>query len=85
MMNVQTNYAVTQSNMSFKGKNKAQIKALDEAAYKISHELYLNQLRKTNPEMYKQVLRADVEHKVLSMSNWECIKFLFKSLFKKVK
>ena len=86
-MDVNTNYAVTQSNMAFKKfpKNKAQAKALDDAAFKISHEAYLNQLKKTNPEMYKHVLMADVEHHVASMSNWECIKFLFKSLFSKVK
>ena len=54
-----------------------------EAANNASRAVYLEQLRKTNPELYKEVLRRDAIIKVAQMSNIELIKEFIKGLFKK--
>ena len=59
------------------------INTVIETANKASRDVYLEQLRKTDPELYKEVLRRDTEHKVEEMSNVELIKEFIKGFFKK--
>ena len=56
---------------------------VDKLGFGIFKDAYLEKLRKTSPKAYADIMRDEIEHKVLSMSNWEMIKFLFKSVFKK--
>lgn len=61
-----------------------QINAAIETANNASRAVYLEQLRrKSDPELYKEVLRRDAEHKVAQMSNVELIKEFIKGFFKK--
>ena len=59
------------------------INAAIETANNASRAVHLEQLRKTDPELYKEVLRRDAEHKVAQMSNVELIKEFIKGFFKK--
>jgi len=59
------------------------INTVIETANKASRDVYLEQLRKTNPELYKEVLRRDAEHKVALMTNMEIIKEFVNGIFKK--
>jgi hypothetical protein len=54
-----------------------------ETANNASRAVYLEQLRKTDPELYKEVLRRDAILKVAQMSNTEIIKEFINGLFKK--
>jgi hypothetical protein len=82
-LNIQTNVAMPQSQMAFRGnKTKQTAKIVDELGFELPRKICLEQLRRTNPDMYKHVMINDIEHKVMSMSNWEIIKTLFKGIFK---
>jgi len=83
LLNIQTNVAMPQAQMAFRGnKAKQTAKIVDELGFELPRKIYLEQLRRTNPEMYKHVMINELEHKVMSMSNWEIIKTLFKGIFK---
>lgn len=59
-------------------KNNRLIEMVDEA-----HRMaYLEKLKRTNPDMYREVLRRDAEFKVAEMTNMQIIKEFIKSFFK---
>ena len=58
------------------------INAVDKLGFELPRKIYLDQLKRTNPVMYKHVMINELEHKVMSMSNWEIIKTVFKGIFK---
>ena len=58
------------------------INTVIETANNTSRAVYLEQLRKTDPKLYAEVLRRDAEHNIASMTNIEIIKELIKNLFK---
>lgn len=46
-------------------------------------QAYLDELKKTDPELYREVVRRNVGHKVISMTNMEILEELVKNFFKK--
>ena len=82
-VNFSTNVAMPQDQMAFRGnKAKQTAKIVDELGFELPRKIYLEQLRRTNPEMYKHVMINNINHDVMSMSNWDIIKTLFKGIFK---
>ena len=77
----------THNSLAFKGGNKGKdakkaAELVDRAGFEIPKSFMLKKLKESNPEAFKTAIRNDIEHKVLSMSNWEIIKTLFKNMFK---
>lgn len=52
-------------------------------ANELSRQNYLDELAKKDPELYKEVLRRDAEHKVANMSTFELLREFCKSIIKK--
>ena len=69
--------------MAFRGnKTKQAAKIVDELCFELPRKIYLEQLKRTNPEMYKHVIFNDIQHTVMSMSKLDIAKMIFKSIFR---
>ena len=54
-----------------------------ESVNKAYRQIYLDGLRKTDPELYKEILRRDAEHEVAQMGTMRLIKEIIKDFLKK--
>ena len=87
VLNVSIQQNQTTFQKRFKPRN-VQKKLVDKLGCMVTERRYLENLKMTkeaNPEIYVTQLRNSVDRNIFSMSNFECIKYLFKSLFSKVK
>lgn len=66
-----------------KGKGRASTNKLVETANKASRQVYLDELRKRDPELFKEVLRRESKERFALMSNWDIVKDFLKNLEKK--
>ncbi len=66
-----------------KGNGRASTNKLVETANKASRQVYLDELRERDPELFKEVLRRESEERFALMSNWDIVKDFLKNLEKK--